>query len=78
MNEYNCEFIDKCSDIKKLRKIRKAGKINEGLEDQFYELCSTGGFKCSKREEYLLLEKQREDSNQLAAEYILTGGVLID
>ena len=56
MSEWDCEFIDKCSDIK-LKESRGYRRVDEDLEDQYEELCTCGGFKCLLKQKYLEEEK---------------------
>ena len=53
-----CECIKICPDIKKLREYKEKGEFNEDLEEQYIELCSTGGFRCSQRDEFTGIEKK--------------------
>jgi hypothetical protein len=43
-----CEFIGRCPDVERMRKSR-----DEGLLDQYDELCTVGGYGCSRRDAYL-------------------------
>jgi len=57
MNEFfsgKCSYIEdnKCPDIIKMNDGRKFGNIDEDLEDQYYNLCTSGG-KCLTREKLL-------------------------
>ena len=47
-----CEFIQRCPDVKRLRESQEEGIPNLDLEDQYFELCTSGG-KCLIRDEYL-------------------------
>jgi len=52
LKKFHCEFMGICPDIEKLEESKKTGYINEDLADQYEELCTIGGFKCSTRESY--------------------------
>ena len=50
-----CEFMKICLDIKRLRKTQEKGDTDPDLEDQYHELCTSGG-ECLTRT-YLLNKK---------------------
>jgi len=54
IGDYRCEVYSICPDAQKLNKLRRKEIFNEEFEDlenQDYELCSTGGFNCLQRNE---------------------------
>lgn len=55
----DCRFIKKCSEMVKLKESYGRGDPDESLIDQYYELCSCGGFGCSLRDFYLEQASQR-------------------
>ena len=57
----DCRFIKKCGEMNKLRESYKRGYADENLLEQYYELCSCGGFGCSLRNFYLEQSKQRRN-----------------
>ena len=47
--EGECEYMDACPDIKRLRESQRNGKVDEDLAEQYQELCIVGG-RCLIRE----------------------------
>ena len=60
----NCEYLDSCSDMKKLIQSQIMGEVDENLADQYFELCSNGAalkdgtITCSLWENYRSLENK--------------------
>ena len=52
-----CEYMNVCPDIKELGESKRNGNVNEGLAEQYQELCTVGG-RC-------LIKKSLEEESKI-------------